>query len=80
MTSQTESHRRPGQVAATLGVLAGVSGLLSAAFTRAEQGFTWTFWLRLLIGLGFLFSGILQFVARQKKNQKSADSGGPTSL
>ncbi len=59
---------RLGQVAAILYLVAGVSGILSA-FLQMEQGFTWAFWFRLLTGLGFLISGILQFVARQKQHQ-----------
>lgn len=64
-----------GQVACALCVLAGVSGILSA-FLQMEQGFTGTFWFRLLTGLGFLSSGILQFVARRKQHQILKAAGG----
>lgn len=57
-----------GQVAGAFCVLAGVCGILSA-LVQMEQGFTGNFWLRLLTGLGFLLSGILQFVARRKQHQ-----------
>lgn len=81
MTSPTEHQlgsARPGrlgQVAAILYLVAGVSGILSA-FTQEDPQFTGTFWLRLLMGVGFLLSGILQFVARRKKSQIFDAPGG----
>ncbi len=56
-------------IASLLAVFAGIAGLLSA-FLQAQQSLNMTFWLRLLMGVCMLLSGILQFVARARMNQK----------
>lgn len=81
MAPQTNSqlgYLRPSrlrQAAVALALLAGVLGLVSAVLAQAELGFSGLFWLRLLLGLGFLFSGILQLMARKQRSLKSADIG-----
>ena len=77
MARQTSGSLNPskssriGLVAIILALLAGILGLLSAYMETEHAGTA--FWLRLLMGIGFLASGILQIVARQKTNRKLKD-------
>jgi|GEM_PF-2311500 len=56
-------------VASALALLAGALGLLGAYF-QSQQSYNLTFWLRFLMGLGFLLSGVLQILARAEMNRK----------
>ncbi len=56
-------------IASGLALTAGVTGLISAYF-QAQQSLNATFWLRLLMGAGFLFSGFLQVADRIRRNRK----------
>lgn len=56
-------------IASGLALTAGVTGLISA-YLQAQLALNVTFWLRLLIGAGFLFSGILQVADRIRRNRK----------
>jgi hypothetical protein len=56
-------------IASGLALTAGVTGLISAYF-QAQLALNATFWLRLLIGAGSLFSGILQVADRIRRNRK----------
>lgn len=56
-------------IASALALTAGVTGFISAYF-QAQQALNATFWLRLLMGAGFLFSGILQVADRIRRNRK----------
>jgi len=56
-------------IASGLALTAGVTGLISA-YLQAQQALNANFWLRLLTGTGFLFSGILQVADRIRMNRK----------
>ena len=58
-----------GSIASGLALTAGVTGLISA-YLQAQQALNANFWLRLLTGTGFLFSGILQVADRIRMNRK----------
>lgn len=56
-------------IASGLALTAGVTGLISA-YLQAQQAINATFWLRLLMSIACLASGILQVADRVRRNRK----------